>query len=74
MSPPERVPWNPTRETDTITDCDAVPPEPVHVNTYSVDVLSGWVVCVPLVASEPLQPPEAVHAVAFVELHDNIDV
>ena len=29
--------------------------------------------CVPLVAFVPLQLPEAVHAVAFVELHVNVE-
>ena len=30
--------------------------------------------CVPLVALAPLQPPEAVHEVAFIELHVSVDV
>ena len=29
--------------------------------------------CVPLVAFAPLQPPEAVHDVALVELHVNVE-
>jgi hypothetical protein len=29
---------------------------------------------VPLAALAPLHPPEAVHAVAFVELHVNVEV
>jgi hypothetical protein len=36
--------------------------------------VSAAVVKVPLVGSAPLQPPEAVHAVAFVELHVNVAV
>jgi hypothetical protein len=31
------------------------------------------VLCVPLVAFAPLQPPEAVHEVAFVELHVSVE-
>jgi hypothetical protein len=31
------------------------------------------VLCVPLVAFVPLQLPEAVHEVAFVELHVSVD-
>jgi len=30
------------------------------------------VLCVPLVATAPDQPPEAVHEVAFAELHVNV--
>jgi hypothetical protein len=32
--------------------------------------VSAAVLCVPLVASVPLQPPEAVQEVALVELHE----
>ena len=36
--------------------------------------MSAPVLCVPLVAFAPLQLPEAVHAVAFVELHVSVEV
>ena len=35
--------------------------------------MSAPVLCVPLVAFAPLQPPEAVHAVAFAELHVSVE-
>jgi hypothetical protein len=58
----------------TVADCAAEPPEPVHVSVYLVVVVSAAVCCEPLMASEPLQPPDAAHAVAPVEDHVNIDV
>jgi hypothetical protein len=36
--------------------------------------VSAPVLWVPLVACVPLQPPEAVHAVAFIELQVSVDV
>ncbi len=36
--------------------------------------VSAPVLCEPLVALVPLQPPEAVHEVALVELHVTVDV
>jgi hypothetical protein len=51
-----------------------VPPVPVHVNVYDVLAESGPMLCVPLVALAPLHPPEAVHEVAFVELHVNVEL
>ena len=56
-------------ETVTVADCAAEPPSPVHASSYSVLLLSAPVDQVPLVAMGPLQPPEAVQAVAFCELH-----
>ena len=41
-------------------------------NTTCVAV-SAPVLWLPLVASAPLQPPEAVHDVALVELHVSVD-
>jgi hypothetical protein len=35
--------------------------------------VSAPVLLVPLVANAPLQPPEAAQAVAFVELHVNVE-
>jgi hypothetical protein len=36
--------------------------------------VSTPVEAVPLIASEPLQPPEAVHVLALVEVHVSVDV
>jgi hypothetical protein len=54
-------------ETETVTDWPAEPPGPVQVSVYLVVAVSGEVVCEPLVASVPVQPPDAVQAVALVE-------
>ena len=35
--------------------------------------MSAPVLCVPLAPSAPVQPPEAVHEVALVELHVSVD-
>jgi hypothetical protein len=61
-------------ETETVADCDAEPPAPVQVRVNFVVALSAGVVCEPAVASEPLQPPEAVQAVASVDDQVNADV
>lgn len=52
-------------ETVTMADWVAEPPVPVQVSTYSVVLESAPVDQVPLVATEPCQPPEAAHEVAF---------
>jgi hypothetical protein len=49
-----------------------VPPGPVHVNVKSVTAFSAPVLLLPLEANEPLQPPEAVQEVAFVELQVSV--
>ena len=54
-------------ETDTVADCEADPPLPVQVMVYLVVAVSAAVVVEPLVASVPLQPPEAVQLVALLE-------
>ena len=46
-----------------------VPPSPVHVRVNTVVVSSAPVVSVPLVARVPVQPPEAVQAVARLVDH-----
>jgi hypothetical protein len=53
---------------------ELVPPGPVQVIEYEVAVLRAPVLWVPLVARVPLQPPEAVHVVALVELHVKAEV
>lgn len=60
--------------TVTVTDCVAEPPSPVQVRSYSVVLVSAPVDQVPLVATAPLQPPEAVHAVASLELQVKLEL
>ena len=60
--------------TVTVTDCVAEPPPPVQVRSYSVVLVSAPVDQVPLVATAPLQAPEAVHAVASVELQVKLEL
>jgi hypothetical protein len=58
--------------TDTTTDCDAELFAPTQVILNSVLALRAAVKKVPLVFSAPLQPPDAVQAVAFVELQERV--
>jgi len=51
----------------TVVLCEAVPPAPVQVKVYLVAAVSAAVLCEPLSASVPLQPPEALHEVALLE-------
>ncbi|MBS0375267.1 MAG: hypothetical protein JSR73_11855 [Proteobacteria bacterium] len=57
----------------TVTDCDALPPAPVHSSVNVVAEVKLPVEVEPLVGSDPLQPPEAVQAVASVELQVSVD-
>jgi hypothetical protein len=50
-----------------------LPPAPVQVNEKDAVAVSAEVLCVPLMVLAPLQPPEAVHVAALVELHVNVD-
>jgi len=52
--------------TVTVADCAALPPAPVQVRVKVALAVSAPVDCEPLVALPPDQPPDAVHAVAFV--------
>jgi hypothetical protein len=49
-------------------------PGPMQVNEYEVVVVSGPVLCVPLVPSAPAHPPVAVQDVAPVAAHVSVDV
>jgi hypothetical protein len=51
----------------------AVPPGPVHAKENVAVEVSPPVTCVPLLASVPLQSPEAVHDVEWAELHVSVD-
>jgi hypothetical protein len=61
-------------DTVTVADCEADPPAPVQVKVNFVVAVRAGVDCEPAVASEPLQPPEAVQAVALVDDHVNAEV
>jgi hypothetical protein len=56
----------------TVTACTADPPGPVQVISYSVVFASAPVDCEPFAASAPLQPPEAVHAVALLAVQVSV--
>ncbi len=57
----------------TVVLCDAEPPAPVQTKVYLVEAVRAAVLCEPLIASVPLQPPEAVHEVALVDDQLSID-
>jgi hypothetical protein len=54
-------------DTDTVLDWDVEPPAPVQANVNLVAAVRFPVLWVPLIASEPLQPPDAGQEVAFVD-------
>jgi hypothetical protein len=60
----------------TVTSAVALadPPAPVQVRVKVELEVSALLASVPLVASDPLQAPEAVHDVAFVELQVSVEV
>jgi hypothetical protein len=51
--------------TDTVADWTALPPGPVQLSEYVVLASTAPVDWEPLTALAPVQPPEALHAVAF---------
>jgi hypothetical protein len=59
--------------TVTVADCEAEPPAPVHVSVYFVVAVSGAVLVEPLIGLDPLQPPDAVHEVDWVDDQVNVD-
>jgi hypothetical protein len=56
----------------TSTDASWLPPGPVHDSVNVEFAVSGPTDSEPLVAREPVQAPDAVHDVAFVELQVNV--
>jgi hypothetical protein len=58
--------------TDTTNDCEAEPLAPVQEMSKVVVARRAAVKKVPLVPSAPLQPPDAVQVVAFVEVHARV--
>jgi hypothetical protein len=61
-------------ETVTVADCVADPLAPVQVSSYSVVFVRVPVGQLPLVATLPCQPPEAVQAVAPTELQLSVEL
>ena len=59
--------------TPTVTLEVAVPLGPVHERLNVVVAASAPVEVLPLVARAPDQPPEAVHELVFVEIHESVD-
>jgi hypothetical protein len=60
-------------ETVTVTVWEALPPAPAQVSPYVALAVSVPVDCEPPVALTPLQPPVAVHDVAFVEVQVKVE-
>jgi antitoxin component HigA of HigAB toxin-antitoxin module len=60
--------------TDTVADCDALPPVPVHASPKVELAVSAPVDCEPLVALLPDQAPEAVQEVALVADQVNVEL
>jgi hypothetical protein len=59
--------------TDTVVDCVALLPLPVQVSPKVVSLVSAPVVCEPLMALLPDQPPEAVQEVALLADQVSVD-
>jgi hypothetical protein len=59
--------------TCTLTESEPVPPVPVHVSVKVVLMVIAALAWLPVVAFAPLQPPDAVQLVAFVEDHDSVE-
>ncbi len=57
----------------TVALCEAEPPAPVQAKVYLVAAVRAAVLCEPLIASAPLQPPDAVHEVALVDDQLSVD-
>ncbi len=60
--------------TDTVVDCVAEPPAPVQVIENVVVAVSGPVDAVPLAAMLEVHPPTAAQEVAFVEIHEIVEL
>jgi hypothetical protein len=69
-----RVTIGATLETVTVADCIADPPAPVQVSSNSVVFVRAPVDQVPLLATLPCQPPEAVQAVASADVQVSVEL
>ena len=49
------------------------PPGPAQTSEYAVAAVNGPVLWLPLAASVPLQPPDAVHESALVDVHVKVE-
>jgi hypothetical protein len=59
--------------TVTVADAAVLPPAPLHVSTYVEDPTLAGVTAKELFnASAPDQSPDAVHAVAFADVHVSV--
>jgi hypothetical protein len=58
--------------TETVTDCDAVPPAPLHESENVLLAVSGPVVSEPAVALTPDHAPDARHEVASLDVHISV--
>lgn len=58
--------------TETVVDCDALPPAPLQVRVNVEFEVRAPVDCDPLVGRVPDQAPEAVHEVALVEVQVSV--
>jgi len=58
--------------TETVTDCDAVPPAPLHESENVLLAVSGPVVSEPAVALAPDHAPDARHEVASLDVHVSV--
>jgi hypothetical protein len=57
----------------TVTDCEALPPAPVHVSKNLVVAVSAAVLLEPRVGSVPDQPPDAAQLLALVVDQVSVD-
>jgi hypothetical protein len=67
-------PVPPPGVTVTVTDSPSLPPVPVHCSVNVVVLLNAALVSLPETALVPVQPSEAVQAVAFVDDHVSVVV
>jgi len=58
--------------TDTVADCSALPPDPVHVRVKVELALRAPVLCEPLNALPPDHAPEAVQVPAWLLDHVSV--
>lgn len=58
--------------TTTVTDCEAVPPTPLHESENVLLAVSGPVVSEPAVAFAPDHAPDATHEVASFDVHVSV--
>ena len=60
--------------TETVVDWLVEPPVPVQVNVNVVFAVRFPVLCEPEVPLVPVQPPDALHEVAFAAFHVRVEL